>query len=270
MKLIDNKEHKEIMLNILLQVDRFCKENQIQYFLDSGTLLGAIRHKGFIPWDDDMDICMTRPNYDLFLEKVKEKKIADYIDLYTPEEGLFPYIKICDNRTELVEYPDTLRLKMGVYIDVFPKEGHPDDEKTAQRHCRKAMFYTYFYWFIKYSIPVWKSGENWLKKIMAYISSPFFSNGIWPLKKLDKIVRKYEYKNTKYTSSILAGGIRGRVPASCFASPVYSEFEGHQFPIPVGYDEYLKKLYEDINGGDYMMLPPEHQKVVHKNEIYWK
>ena len=113
MKLIDNREHKEIMLNILLQVDRFCKENQIQYFLDSGTLLGAIRHKGFIPWDDDMDICMTRPNYDLFLEKVKEKKIADYIDLYTPEEGLFPYIKICDNRTELVEYPDTLRLKMG-------------------------------------------------------------------------------------------------------------------------------------------------------------
>jgi lipopolysaccharide cholinephosphotransferase len=270
MRQIGINELKQLILDMLLKVDAFCKRNNIRYFLDSGTLLGAVRHKGFIPWDDDMDICMPRPDYDKFNELTQSQKIEDYISIQQPEDGLFGYIKIYDNRTELIEYPNTLRYKIGVYIDVFPKDGQPDDENKAKKHCKKAQKLLNLYWFNKYSVRVWKKNGNLGKKIFACLATPFATDKTWPLHRAIKIAKKVDYKSSKYCSSILAGGIRGRVPKECFEKTVDVEFEGHKLPAPIGYDRYLRKLYENINNGDYMQLPPENQKIIHDIEVYWK
>ena len=90
MKEIGLEEERALMVDLLVAVKEFCRENDITFFLDSGTLLGAIRHQGFIPWDDDMDICMPRPDYDRFTKLVRENPIKGYISVMTPEEGLFP------------------------------------------------------------------------------------------------------------------------------------------------------------------------------------
>ena len=270
MKKIGIDEMRQLMLDMLLKVDTFCEDNNIRYFLDSGTLLGAIRHKGYIPWDDDMDICMLRPDYDRFIKLTHTTSIAPHLSIQNPEDGLFGYIKICDDRTELIEYPNTLRSKMSVYIDVFPKDGQPDIEKKAVRHCNRAKRLLSLYWFNKYSVRIWKSNGDFAKKVVATVAAPFTKDRVWPLHKAIKVAKQYPIEQSKYCSSILAGGIRGRVPKSCFERATEVEFEGHWLPAPVGYDQYLRKLYENINNGDYMQLPPENQKIIHETEVYWK
>lgn len=270
MKHISPMEMKSIMLDMLIQIDKYCKKNNIKYFLDSGTLLGAVRHKGYIPWDDDMDICMLRPDYDRFVELAEKEQIAPYVSVITPDQTPFGYIKIQDTRTLLIEYPDTLRLQLGIYVDVFPKDGHPDSELHAKAHCKITQLLGNMYWFNKYSVKVWKKQGNLLKKCIASIFAPFVEDRIFPIRLADRVARKYDVTQSKYCSSILAGGIRGRVPTKLFDSVVEVEFEGHKFPAMVGYDQYLRKLYENINDGDYMKLPPEEQKIIHDTEVYWK
>ena len=217
-----------------------------------------------------MDICMLRPEYDRFLELVSKYPISDHIVVDRPENSLFAYAKIADTRTKLIEYPNTLRKEINVYIDVFPKDGHPENELSARIHCWKADICCLCYWFNKYSVKVWKKQSNLLKKIVAYMAAPFVEDRTWPLHMAERIAKKYDVTKSKYCSSILAGGIRGRVPVECFSSAVEVEFEGHKFPAMAGYDQYLRKLYENINHGDYMILPPEDKKVIHETEVYWK
>ena len=270
MKQISLEEERALMVDLLVAVKEFCAENHITFFLDSGTLLGAIRHKGFIPWDDDMDICMPRPDYDRFTKLVREKPIKGYITVMTPEEGLFPFSKVVDTRTLLIEYPDTLRSEMGVYLDLFPKDGLPSDLKKAAKICKKARRYTMMYWFNKYSVRVWKKKGNLPKKIIASLASPFVKDSLYPLKKCLKLATKTGFENAEYIATIVAGGMHNCVPKSDFASSVPVTFEGHEMPAPVGYDRYMRTLYSHINNGDYMKLPKEEQKITHNTEVYWK
>ena len=270
MKSIGKDELRKIMLDMLIQVDIFCKENNITYYLDSGTLLGALRHKGYIPWDDDMDICMPRPDYDRFISLVQKRKINGYIGILVPQEGLFPFSKIVDTRTELIEYPDTLRSKVNIYIDLFPKDGLPGDLRRASWICKRAKMYADLYWFNKYSIHVWKKQNNIAKKVIAHIFSPLFADSTFPLKRCLRLAKKTGYETSKYVATIVAGGMHNCVPKSCFESGVQVEFEGHTFMAPIGYDQYLRTLYSHINNGDYMMLPKEEQKIIHNTEMYWK
>ena len=270
LKKIDAQELKIILADLLYQVDLFCKKNNISYFLDAGTLIGAIRHKGFIPWDDDIDICMPRPDYNRFLEITKDKPINEYIKIYYEEDSLFPYIKICDTRTLLIEYPDTLRTELSVYIDVFPKDGLPDNPKKAARHCAKVKFYNNCYWFNKYSVRVWKKSKNVIKKMIAYIMYPLVKDKLYPLKKSLKLAQKYPYEKSRYVATVLAGGMANRVGKECFSKSIAVEFEGRSYSAPIGYDKYLRKLFSKINDGDYMIWPPEDLRVAHETEAYWK
>lgn len=269
MRIIELSEMRQIMVDMLTAFDNFCTEHGLRYFLDSGTLLGAIRHKGFIPWDDDMDVCMPRPDYDKLTALLKEEKINGYIGIMTPEEGLFPFSKLVDLRTVLIEYPETFRSELSVYIDLFPKDGLPSDMRKASAICRKAKFYADLYWFNKYSIRVWKN-RGFFKRAVSFLMSPVAKDNEFPLRRCLRLATQTDYEKAEYIATIVAGGMHNCVPKSCFDSYLPVEFEGRTFRAAIGYDKYLRTLYSHINGGDYMQLPKEEQKIRHQIEVYWK
>ena len=129
-------EIKKIELDILIYIDSLCKQNHLRYFLCGGTLLGAIRHKGFIPWDDDIDISMPRPDYDKLISLIGSN--SSYMVL-TPANCDFYYnfAKVVDTRTTLCEIDNTPIKNMGVYIDIFPLEGMPDNDIEREQHYKQ-------------------------------------------------------------------------------------------------------------------------------------
>ena len=145
MKEIDIKELKKIQLNILDNVNSFCKKNKINYWLDCGTLLGAVRHSGYIPWDDDIDIGMLRDDYDKFLkiynkDNTKYQLMASELD----KDYYFQFGKVVDTSTVLYEPDEKTGIKGAVYIDVFVYDNAPDDEDKLTEMFDKRDYYNKF------------------------------------------------------------------------------------------------------------------------------
>ncbi len=136
MKTIEIKEMQKIELEILKSFSKICDEHKLRYFLSNGTLLGAIRHKGFIPWDDDIDVYMPRNDYMTFLQLVGSSLEPHYklLTPYNSKEYIYTYAKLYDDRTILIEWPDTVRYTIGVYIDIFPVDGLPESIKETKKH----------------------------------------------------------------------------------------------------------------------------------------
>jgi len=271
MKIINLKEHQELMLNILTVVDKFCKKNNISYYLDAGTLLGAARHKGFIPWDNDMDIGMLREDYDKFLNILKKinYKLNKYVIALLPQNTMYQFLKICDTRTTLIEFPDKYPMKMHIYIDVFPKDYLLDKSNKTRRLCKKSELLALKYWFNKYSINAWKNYKNIIKKIVGFFGRIFIKHPNKPLIKQDKLIRKYALKYPKekcnYLTTLVNGEFSKLSKITNFDSTINLIFEGKSFPCPIGYKEYLKDLY----GSDYLKQPSLDQQHSHNVKVYW-
>ena len=142
MKRLTLAQIKETELEILLVLDRICRENDLKYSMCAGTLLGAVRHQGFIPWDDDIDICMPRPDYMRLIEmNRKGSALPPYLKLCCYEDGTLesPYMKIMDLRTYIREENYTQRDVRSLWIDVFPVDGLPDSEQETRRLYRRAL-----------------------------------------------------------------------------------------------------------------------------------
>jgi lipopolysaccharide cholinephosphotransferase len=147
MKKIENDELKELQLDMLKNVAEFCKERGIQYSLAFGTLLGAVRHKGFIPWDDDIDICMPRPSYDRFVQEYEDSEgIYECLTFEKDNKFLFPFAKVSDRRTVALEqarFVDKYS-KLGVNIDIFPVDGARTDDLFQLRKQRQLHMIRYY------------------------------------------------------------------------------------------------------------------------------
>jgi lipopolysaccharide cholinephosphotransferase len=271
MKTIGIKEMQKIELEILKRFSQFCDEHKLRYFLSNGTLLGAIRHKGFIPWDDDIDVYMPRNDYMTFLQLVGSS-IGQHYKLITPynsKKYLHTYAKLYDDRTILIEYPETARYTIGVYIDIFPVDGLPDSELEIKKHFIRTRKLIHKNWLFIFQGKRYMENTKLHKRTYGYIIV-FFA---WLLgkkfyfNKLDKLARKFDFDKSDQVALTACGyGIVEKIKKSSFAVYQKVEFENNFFNAPIGYHEYLTSLY-----GNYMKLPPKDEQVKrHKNETYWK
>lgn len=266
MRKISLKEHQKIMLDILTVFADFCDRHNLLYFLDAGTLLGAIRHKGFIPWDNDADVCMPRPDFNRFIELMERSnyKLSDNLVLEKPEQSIHTFYKIVDLNTRLVEYPDgSYPFESHVYIDVFIKDGLPSNLEKAKRICKKSERLSLWHWFYKRTIFKWEKGHNPFKKLVGRAVDAFVCNKNRAYFKqksfIEKISKKYPYKKSEYVTTLGNGEFYRRCKRSNFDSYVLMDFENKKFKVPAGYDDWLIVLY----GNNYLTPPPKEKQQIH-------
>lgn len=253
-----------IQLEIAKEIKRICDLNGIEYFLDSGTLLGAVRHKGFIPWDDDMDIGMTRGNYEKFLCAAETGLQEKYFlqTWKTDKNYPMPFAKIRLNGTEYIENVfEKANIHQGIYVDVFPYDVWPDSRRKQRKIWRKksllqAMI-TMKCHFTKFKSD---SALKYLLKIIMFTLIKFinlFYSKRRLVEKYEKMVKKY---NSLESDKLYEQTVNFKfgywvIRKSCIMGSTQLPFEDEYFKCPENYDGYLKEVY-----GDYMTLPPEEDR----------
>lgn len=269
MKKIEIDEQKKIQLNMLKYIKSICEENSITYFLGGGTLLGAIRHKGYIPWDDDIDIMLPRKDYNKLKNVFNDLKNEEYklLSYENCDSYYYPFAKIVNTKTKLIEYNQEEIEELGIYIDIFPIDEIPDEEKERKKVFKKFVFYNRLLKCYKHKDFSYLSKSKisiFVKQILKSIINIFkLKNNI--LNNIDKICTKYT--NTNTVACITGVYFEKEImPKSYISDYVMVEFEGEEFKAPIGYDEYLTKHY-----GDYMKLPPKEKQVSnHNTKVFWR
>lgn len=273
LRIISIDKEKIIQLNILNTIREFCNSHRIRYYLLYGTLLGAVRHKGFIPWDDDIDIGMLREDYNRFfscfnqLSKDENSKY-EAINIDTNSKYYLPMGKVIDRGTVLIEEVN-VDFPLGVFVDVFPIDYLPESKRKCVEIVREIGFferllaYKQCFWSEKYSLI-----KNLFHFGMKALLLPFSSNRI--CKWINSLASTHGNENSKYIGSIVLGiyGEKGIWNREDFDNEklVVKEFEGKEHPVPCGYDHVLCRIYDD-----YMTLPPKEKQVSHhKNNAYWR
>lgn len=253
-----------VMLDILKEVHRVCEENDIKYFIVDGTLLGAVRHGGFIPWDDDLDIAMSRVDYEKFRDIAKDKLNKEYfLQTVDTDENYKLYhipMKVRRNNTRLEEFgEDDEKYHMGIYIDIFPYDPMP--KSRIKKFLYKDL--TCFILKCKYDAGRMKSinAKYFIRKLLNIMTAPITYKVIY------KFVKKHykwgiedsnDYYN--YGGELIWNKDFNKED---FFPVKLIEFEGEQFYGPNRPHSVLEKIY-----GDYMKLPPEDERTWHAKNIY--
>lgn len=265
MKELTLQELKDIEFEILKVFDSFCKENNIRYYFAYGTLLGAIRYKKFIPWDDDVDVLVPREDYDRLLSLFRDNEKYRMFAFERNPDYLFPFAKLCDMTTRKDEGGYNNVAELGVDIDIFPLDTWDNDPEQAKQEAKRIGTDMKYLGFTKLkradsANPL----KRFVKGIVVFFCKVRGSEHF--LKKIMKASNRPEQKGSAYVGckTWCVYGARGIHRAEVFADAVEIEFEGEKFPAPIGWDEYLTDLY-----GDYLPEPPkEKQKTHHSFKAY--
>lgn len=260
--------HKE-EINMLKQFKEYCEKNNITYYICGGTLLGAIRHKGFIPWDDDIDILMPRPEYEKFEKLAKENNllISENLEVHSWRLGNLndPFCKIMNLNTIMDKHYINDEYDRHLWLDVFPMDGLPESEEETKRIYKKSLLLRRILKMLKAKDEVIKYESKtklkaFVKPILRFILKPIGVKGI--VKRINKICIKYDYEKSKYVGGIAWGyGPEEKLLREKIDN-VEVEFEGMKVNTFACYDEYLTNLY-----GDYMKLPPNDKQIAHIMQV---
>ena len=250
-KIEDIHQH---ILKILLVVDKVCREHGIRYWLSDGTMLGAVRHGGFIPWDDDADIAMPRPDFQRFIEHGHEWLPAPF-ELQTfelDENSSCALLKVIDGSTTLIERM-ALNQIGGVYIDVCPIDGIP--AQRWRRRLRIGLVHMVKTWVYLRNRDPYKRGHGYTSWLPRLLQATVKNITLQRLQK--RIQTAYDYETAPLIADYDSGD-RSTMPREVMGTPTPIMFEGHELLGVEHPDTYLKCLY-----GDYMKLPPENHRRIH-------
>ena len=265
MKEITKEEQKQLILDILIDFDQVCRNNNIPYSLAYGTLLGAVRHKGFIPWDDDIDVIVTRDNYNKLIDilNVKLQNNHKFICVENTQGFSAPLGKIIDNTTILKQighYSD--KIDLGVYIDVFVYDWIPVDKKRQKKILNKAVFLDKLWSFCGNNFEAYNITIRIIRGILNKTSL-----ARWVSIYINKWASSCTFE--KVLMAALIYGVYEREKNTMFFSDLQDlkdyEFEGHKFLGIKKSDFYLMQWY-----GDYMKLPPVEARISRHNTIAYK
>lgn len=264
------KEIQGVLLQLLGRFDEICTLHGLTYYLANGTLLGAVKYGGFVPWDDDVDVLMPREDYDKLLSLAKS--IADeHCEIYAPATDLgwrMPYAKFTDKRTVWQEGSFDFGREIGVSIDVFPiDKWHPNPWIARLQAIRCDVWKRMLIYTVDPTVYTDKKGikKGILKAICRRANQIGYDGVFSRIARFCEKTKKYPNKNcgcvvwtSHATAEVLA--------ADCFAHGGMLRFEDGEYPVPKGYEEYLSHLY-----GDYKKeLPPDQQKTNHRAKVWWK
>ena len=258
MKKLSHKEIQERLLDILLDVDAFCRKEEIRYSLAYGTLIGAVRHKGFIPWDDDIDLLMPRPDFERFVATYGKASGSKFACLYGTRNESADFV----NFFAKVHDPSTVSKEGGKYyrfglnIDIFPVDGKPSDPKEQalweKRLCKETHRMRIRYKPLGSAPP------------LAVLAAHFHSHEWW-FEHCESLLKTYPFEGSEYCGavSVVYNGTVEVFPRKMFENYTELPFEGHSFKAFVDWDAFLRQQF-----GDYMQLPPENKRRTHHLDAY--
>lgn len=261
-------ELQECQFRILKAFIEVCEKHNLTYFLVGGTALGAVRHKGFIPWDDDIDVGMPREDYEKYILLQKEYEGTPYfIQTYKSDPNfIYNYAKLRDSSTTFIEnYYKDFQMNHGVWIDIFPIDGTPENTKDDPKKFGKKVLWTWkqVYWQYLGCLRRKFSKRTFFKDLgLNIVYGLFFwvNVGHYTNKRIDKRIKKYSYKDSEYLANWLGTNPKKEaMPRDVYdGEPSKATFEGMEVNLPHDYDRYLTLLY-----GDYMTPPPANKQEGH-------
>ena len=267
MDTVNLKKLQHLQLEMLMEVDRICRKHEIKYIICFGTLLGAVRHKGFVPWDDDVDIAMVRSEYEKFCRICSIELNHEKFFLQTHEtdtEYRWGYGKLLKNGTTFVRYRQQhLKMRQQVYIDIFPMDGVPEGYfarkwfNAVRLICRKIMWSEVGKVCCKSAVM-----RGWFRLLNCISVEKVFAV-------LEHLSHKYNEKNSEYVtclsfSDLWVKGYKGH-KKEFFINTKEGEFEGEVVKIPIHAEEMLRASY----GDDFMQPPPLEERVPHATAAYF-
>ena len=271
MKELTLKELQEFCLDILQDVHEFCVKNKIQYSLYAGSMLGAIRHQGYIPWDDDVDIIMPRPDYDKFCKIYKSDKFH-LINNVNDKNCYIAFTRVCDlDKTTIETFSPWCSYKTGCWIDIFPADGFPSEESLQYDLYGKCID-------LRHTLINNRQAKSHyhgnivrrIKLLWQKISTRNGKNANSIVRELLNVINTYEYGKEPYWASLT--NVRNRKewkhhPIETFKTCSLRKFWDREFYVMDGYDTVLSQRF-----GDYMKLPPIEDQQPKQSYIhfYWK
>lgn len=260
----DLSKLRKIQIEILTEIIRICDKHSIKWFTDGGTTIGAICHKGFIPWDDDVDIAMLREDYERFLEVASHEIKNGYTVAHFSMNSNVPFYfaKVRKNDTLFLEESvKNLKINHGVYVDIFPYDVVPLDKKLAKIHKHKILHY-----HRRFSYRMISSGDKSENNKFKYLIKTIYKKFIrifllgfkkeYFYKKLDSEFKKYNKSGSSMVSPCIGGDFI--VNKNEIFPTIKMKFENIEVEVPRNYDSILRQSF-----GDYMSLPPENKRFNH-------
>ena len=253
-------------ISLLVQLDSVCKKYGLRYYVTNGTLLGTVRHKGFIPWDDDLDVMMPRPDYEKLIALAeKEFKEPYYLHISDADGNYYRnYIRLRDENTTAIPVKDFYHnCSKGIFVDIFPIDGCPDSKIKQKIQsvkiavlCEMANSYVYLNDFKKH---------KFVRKVLAMMADKVSKKQGYDsfLRKIEDERQIYPYGKQKNVQVILHGDFPNVFPTEFFESTAIGKFENLEVPMPCEFDKILKIIY-----GDYMQLPPEEKRYNHHSIFF--